>query len=329
LKKLLVAGGRLRPNGYELGDGKYYDKAILMQLDLDSGVYTELLSKEQGNENYPAEHPNLQYTAPCLEGDILWLPTDTEIYKYQLPELKELACFSHPCFQNLHSAHIFNDELVVTSTGLDNVVVMNKESGEIKDIFGTEGKGPWYRFDVNTDYRQVHSTRPHVTHPNYVFKIDDDYWVTRCGFEDAVKINDVSDKIKVGQKDIIAIHDGIGWGDKLVFTRVDGFIVVCDPKTREVLDKHDPFENERNRPLGWCRGLCIEDDIFYIGYSKLRKTKLKSKLKYLTKGNFKFTSGNNSLVVAYDMKNKKVLRIYESEDHVIDAIYGILPYHYE
>lgn len=329
MKKLLVAGARLRPGGYELGDGKYYDKATLMQLDLESGEYSEVLCKTEGGVNYPAEHPNLQYTAPCLEGDFLWLPTDTEVYKYQLPSFEELACFSHPCFQNLHSAHIFGEELVVSSTGLDNIVVMDKHSGAVKDIYGTEGKGPWHRFNDQTDYRQVHSTRPHVTHPNFVFKIDDDYWVTRCGFEDAVKINDVEDKIKVGQKDIIAVHDGITWNGKVVFTRVDGFIVVCDPKTREVLNKIDPFENERNRPLGWCRGLCIEEGIFYIGYSKLRKTKLKSKLKYLTKGNFKFTSGNNSLVVAYDLANQKVLRIYESDDDVIDAIYGILPFNYE
>ncbi len=329
--KLLVAGGRLRPGGFELGDGKYYDKATLMLLDLETGVYEELLSKSEGNEHYPDEHPNLQYTAPCLEGDVLWLPTDTEIYKYQLPDLQLLERFSHPCFQNLHSVHIFGDELVTTSTGLDNVVVLDKHSGEVKEIINTEGEGksPWHRFNEETDYRLVHSTRPHHTHPNYVFKLENDYWVTRCKQEDALNLRDQTQMMDVGQQGRISIHDGIWWNGSLVFTRVDGFVVICDPKTRTVLDKHDPFENERNRPLGWSRGLYIENDIFYIGYSKLRKTKLKSKLKYLTKGNFKFTTGNNSLIVAYDMKNQKVLRIYESEDNMIDAIYGILPYHYE
>lgn len=329
--KLLVAGGRLRPGGFELGDGKYYDKATLMLLDLETGKYEELLSISEGNEHYPDEHPNLQYTAPCLEDDILWLPTDTEIYKYQLPAFELLKVFSHPCFQNLHSVHIFGDELVTTSTGLDNVVVLDKHTGEVKEIINTEGenKSPWHRFDEATDYRLVHSTRPHHTHPNYVFKLENDYWVTRCKQEDALNLRDQSQVMDVGQQGRISIHDGIWWNGKLVFTRVDGFVVICDPETRTVLDKHDPFENERNRPLGWSRGLFIENDIFYIGYSKLRKTKLKSKLKYLTKGNFKFTTGNNSLIVAYDMKNQQVLRIYESEDKVIDAIYGILPYHYE
>ena len=327
-KGLLITGGCLRPDGFELGEGKYYGKAGLLKLDLASGQFNTLLNKMEGGENYPAEHPNQQYTAACLEGDTLWLPTDTEVYQYRLPDLKQLKCFSHPCFHNIHSVHIFNNELVVTSTGIDNIVVLCPESGKIKQIINTEGKDPWHRFDAKTDYRLIHSTRPHDSHPNYVFKLDNKLWVTRCTHDDAVCLDDVTDRIDVAHQDEISVHDGIWWHDKLVFTRVDGYLVIVDPKTRKVIEKHDPFAHERNRPLGWCRGLMVDGNVFYIGYSKLRKTRLMSKLKFISQGNFKYMDGNEALVVAYDISKKKVINTYAIPAGMLDAIYGILPYNF-
>jgi hypothetical protein len=327
-KGLLITGGCLRPDGFELGEGKYYGKAGLLKLDLNSGQFNTLLSKADGGKNYPAEHPNQQFTAACLDGDTLWLPTDTEIYQYQLPDLKQLKCFSHPCFHNIHSVHLFNNELVVTATGIDNIVVLCPETGEIKRIVNTEGKTPWHRFDPQTDYRLIHSTRPHDSHPNYVFKLENKLWVTRCTHDDAVCLDDVTDRIDVAHQDEMSVHDGIWWHDKLVFTRVDGYLVIVDPKTRNVIEKHDPFANERNRPLGWCRGLLVDGDIFYIGYSKLRKTRLMSKLKFISQGNFKYMDGNEALVVAYDMATKKVINTYAIPAGMLDAVYGILPYIY-
>ncbi|GAA0856941.1 hypothetical protein [Aliiglaciecola litoralis] len=329
MAKLLLSGGCLRPNGFELGEGKYYGKASLVQLDLDSGEFVTVLSKEEGGENYPAEHPNLQFTAGCVDGDTLWLPTDTEVHQYSLPELTLKSVYSHPCFHNIHSTHIINDELVASSTGLDNIVVMDKTDGHIKRIINTQGKDPWHRFDPDTDYRLVHSTRPHDSHPNFVFKVDNDLWATRCTQEDAVNLSNVEDKIDISMGGDVSVHDGVCWNDKIVFTRVDGALVFCDPQNRSVIETFDPFGNALNRPMGWCRGLHIDGDMFYIGYSKLRKTNLKSKIKFLTKGNFKYSSGNNSLVVALNIKTRKVEQVYTSPEDTIDAIYGIMPFNYD
>tara|TARA_R110002126_G_scaffold10245_20_gene46506 strand:+ start:2061 stop:3149 length:1089 start_codon:yes stop_codon:yes gene_type:complete len=329
IQKLLVAGGCLRENGFELGEGKYYGKASLLVLDLQTGKFQSRLSKIDGGKHYPSEHPNLQYTAPCLDGDTLWLPTDTEVYQYQLPEFKELKCFSHPCFQNIHSVHLFDNELIVTSTGIDNIVVLCPESGEIKRIINTEGKNPWHRFSSEVDYRLIHSTRPHDAHPNYVFQLNNELWVTRCKQEDAVCLNNLDKRIDISQGECISVHDGLWWGEKLAFTRVDGFLVIYDPISGKVLDKHDPFAKERNRPRGWCRGLHIDGDMFYIGYSKLRKTKLSAKLKFISQGNFKYRNGNEALVVAYNMRTKQVEGSYEFSSASIEAIYGILPYQYD
>lgn len=328
-RRLLISGACLRPNGFELGEGKYYNRATLVSLDLDTGLFEERLSKTEGGKHYPSTHPNLQFTAGCLDGEVLWLPTDTEILQYRLPGFELLKCISHPCFHNIHSVHVVGEQLAVTSTGLDNVVIVDKHTGNIERIINTEGKDPWHRFDAETDYRLQHSTRPHDSHPNYVFELDGKLWVTRCTQEDAVCLEDVTRRIDITYSADIAVHDGLWWGETLVFTRVDGLLVLWDASGQGVIENHDPFENIRNRPLGWCRGLYIEGDLFYIGYSRLRKTKLTSKLKYLTSGNFRYGSGSSSLVVAYNMASKKVERIYESPDGMIDAVYGILPWEYD
>ena len=130
-RKLLITGARERPNGFELGDGKIYDAALLVRLDLDSGETETLIEKTDAGPHYPDAHPNLQFTSGCTQGSSIWLPTDTEIYKVNYPSLSIEKVISHPCFQNIHSAHILEGLLWVTSTGLDMVIAIDPRSGEI------------------------------------------------------------------------------------------------------------------------------------------------------------------------------------------------------
>lgn len=324
--KILISGARERPEGFSLGEGKYYHQAVLLELDIESGTYKSVFEKHDGGKNYPAEHPNIQFTAGCINGSTLWLPTDTEIYELGLPDYKIKQIISHPCFQNIHSVHVFNDELVVTSTGLDNIVFIDRSEGSISRIENAEGLDPWHRFSQETDYRQVHSTRPHDCHPNYVFELGKELWVTRCKQEDAVCLTDTSQSLDITRNDAVSVHDGIPWGNTIVFTRVDGLLVLFNADTGTYIETLDPFNDRANRPLGWCRGLCSTGNILYMGYSKIRKTKLVDKLKFLSRGNYKYSSGNNALIVAYDMEQKKVIDTYETPAGMIDAIYGVMKY---
>ncbi|MBN2732556.1 MAG: hypothetical protein JXR26_09020 [Balneolaceae bacterium] len=325
--KLLVSGGCLR-NADDLEEGKYYGKATLLLLDLSTGEYRELLSKSDGGEHYPPVNPNQQYTAASLDGDVLWLPTDTEIFKYRLPELILEACYSHSCFHNIHSVHAFDDFLIVTSTGLDNVVILDKHTGQITRVLNSEGKDPWHRFSSDVDYRIIYSTRPHDSHPNFVFRLDGKYWVTRCKQEDAICLEDINNRIDISQGANVSVHDGLWWNDKIIFTRVDGFLVFCDPISKKVIETVDIFALKRNRLRGWCRGLWVDGETFYIGFSKLRTTKSTNKLKFLMNSSFINSTNSKASVVAFDMNNKTVNNIYQVPDCMIDSIYGILPYRY-
>ncbi len=322
--RLFVTGGQFRPPGALRMEGRYYQEAQLVALDLASGEFESLVTLSGGGDHYPPEHPNQLFTAPAMEDGVLWLPSETEIFKYRLPTLTLEACYSHTCFNNIHSVAVFGDELAVTSTGLDNVVFLNKHDGRVMRIANAEGKDPWHRFSHDIDYRREYSTRPHDAHPNFVFRLGENYWVTRCTHEDAVNLDDTSQSIDVAQGDDISVHDGLDYGDYIVFTRVDGFLVFCDKTSLQVAKVVDPFQHERNRPIGWCRGLHINGSMCYIGYSRIRKTRMKSKLKYLASGNFEFASGQSALIVAFDLEKLAIERIYRAPEGVVDAIYGIL-----
>ena len=79
MNRILVTGGRERENWFELGDGKAYDAAKVHQVDMVSGSTSEVLCVDKVSENYPRIHPNIQFTAGCIDSRGVWLPTDTEL----------------------------------------------------------------------------------------------------------------------------------------------------------------------------------------------------------------------------------------------------------
>lgn len=327
-KNLLITGGVLRENGYELGEGKYYGCAKLLRLNLETSAVEELLAIDSGNENFPDVHPNLEFTVGDIEGDKLWLTTDTEVRLYQYPSLALLKTYSHPCFHNIHSVAVRGDELYVTSTGLDMVVVLNKHDGAIVRYLNAEGKPTWHRFEAGTDYRKLHSTRPHDSHPNYVFWLDGEPWVTRCTQEDAVMLSDTSKRIDIsGSKKPISVHDGIVKGDRVYFTTVDGSIVVADAKTLHTLETIQLSSIKGYGGLrGWCRGLYIDDQqIFHVGFSRLRKTRRMEKLEWARRLLLQGEMIEECSVLAIDLNRRKILADYRIPANALDAIYTVLP----
>ena len=327
MSNLLITGAVLRPNGFELGEGKYYENAKLLRLNLATGKIDELLSVSEGNDNFPAEYPNLEFTVGVAEEDKLWLTTDTEVRLYQYPEPTLLTTFSHPCFHNVHSVAVYRDRLYVTSTGLDMVVVLDKGTGEIVDQLNTEGKSLWHRFSPDKDYRKLHSTRPHDCHPNHIFWIDDEPWVTRCKQEDAVCLTDLSKRIDISGSDkVISVHDGHVEGDKVYFSSVDGCLIVADKRSFKVLETIELYKYEGFGGIrGWCRGLYIQDNLFYLGFSRLRKTKAKGKLAWLKNMSGVRQPSKFASILAFDMAQRKIVADYPVPAELIDAIYSILP----
>lgn len=326
-KKLLITGGILRPNGFDLGEGKYYGGARLLRLDTATGAIETLLSVDEGNANMPDLHPNLEFTVGAVEGDRLWLAMDTEVRCYAYPSLRLIKTFSHASFHNCHSVAVRGDKLYVTSTGLDMVVVIDKEDGRILEYLNAEGKSIWHRFSPNTDYRKEHSTRPHDCHPNHVFWIDEVPWVTRCTQEDAVNLLDVSQRIDVsGARRSTSVHDGLVRQGKIYFTIVDGCIVIADAKQQAVLDVIDLSVMPGFIGLrGWCRGLHLEGSIAHVGFTRLRQTKRQEKLAWIRRLLDRGKPVEECSVLAIDLARRQILADYRIPLGQLDAIYSILP----
>lgn len=326
-KKLLITGGVLRPNGFELGEGKYYGCARLLRLDTATHAIETLISVDAGNENTPAQHPNLEFTVGAVERDRLWLSMDTEIRRYAYPSLHLEKTYSHPAFHNIHSVAVRGDRLYVTSTGLDMVAVLNKDDGSIIEYINAEGKPTWHRFSADTDYRKVYSTRPHDCHPNYVFWIDGEPWVTRCTQEDAVNLRDVAQRIDVsGKRRSISVHDGVTHDGKIYFTTVDGAVVIADAARRTVEDVVDLSELPGFVGLrGWCRGLYLDGAIAYVGFTRLRQTKRQEKLAWIRHLLDRGRPVEECSVLAVDLGSRKIVADYRIPLGLLDAIYTVLP----
>jgi hypothetical protein len=325
MKKLLVSGARERENWFELGDGKAYDAAKLHDIDLETSARSELLSFETGGEYYPSLDPNLQFTAGCTDGSNLWLPTDTEIRLYEYPSLKLQQSISYPFFQNVHSVTLIGELIAVTSTGLDLVALLNADDGTVVDLVNVEGKPVWHRHSSEIDYRLVHSTRPHQGHPNYVFEIGGDLWVTRCTFDDAVKLYDVSERIDIGRGRDISAHDGVVRDGHVYFTTVDGGISIADPSEKRVVEDIDlKIVESRTTMRGWCRGLMLDEGHAYVGFSRMRKTRNSRKVRWANMlKNARYIE--DASVVCYDLASWKKLEEWRFRPGELDAIYGILP----
>jgi len=326
MKKLLITGGLERPGGFELGDGKCYGEGVLLKLDLETGETEKILSMKEGNEHYPDLHPNLQFTAGFVEPGYIWLPTDTEIRQYKYPDLSLVRTISKPFFQNIHSVTIFDETIYCTSTGLDLVAMLDKQSGETIELVNVEGKDAWNRFSKNIDYRLVHSTRPHHGHPNYIFKYENEVWVTRCTQEDAVVLKNIEKRIDIsGPSKTISVHDGHVVGDHVFFTSVDGKVLIADIKSKKVIKEVDLYKSEKNKKStkGWCRGLLVYNEIIYVAFSKLRNTRNPSKIAWLKE--FVKKDISNASIIAYDRYTFKKLKEYLIPVGSIDAIYSVLP----
>ena len=329
-ERLLITGATSRKNAAKLGDGKLYDCAKLIEYNIKTGQIRTLIKKSEGGDNYPDEDPNLEFTASTLLNDELFLCTDTEVFVYSYPSLTLKNHTSHPHFQNIHHVAPHGDVIAVTSTGIDAVILLDRKTLEYKEMVPVlnikeHPDAPWDRYPKSTDFRKIHSTKPHRAHPNCTFSLNNEIWVTRFNMKNACPIRDVLNKNKKIHLGDVGVHDGHVVGGYIYFTNVKGNILIVNKDTlvTEKIVDLNLIENI-NTPLGWCRGIHIEKNIAYVGFSRLRDTNIKENIAWV-KGKIKGTSRLlNTRIIAYDLENNQKLAEYKMPKGSLDAIYSIM-----
>lgn len=318
-----VVGGLQKENPTVNDEFHGCRKGIVLKVDTETRVAEFCLQYISPPEACPDDDPSIYFTAATVDDGKIYICTKTEILIYNFPSFEPLNYISLPCFNDLHHVRPTRDgNLLVVNTGLDMVQRISLK-GEILDEWDVLGEPLWTRFSKETDYRKVLSTKPHKSHPNYVFSFGEEYWVTRSAQKDAICLQDNSKKIEIG---VEQAHDGKLYGSRVYFTTVDGHLVTADTDTLKIADII-----KLNRPYlnpGWCRGLhVVNENLVVVGFTGLRFTQWDSNLSWL-KGGVKAAKKmvrDPTSIAMFDLKKKKMLWNVRLDIYGIRSIFSIHP----
>ncbi|WP_026377135.1 GNAT family N-acetyltransferase [Aestuariibacter salexigens] len=289
--------------------GPTYDRGIIAQLNFsERGECTYDIKVEySGQGDTLHENTNRVFkSASVTSNNALLVPTETTIKKYDLTNFNLLQSISHPTFNDIHHVIQKGNIIYAVNTGRDEVIKLD-EHGQILDYFPTVS-GLLSR-PRKEDYRLIPSTKPHIAHPNYCFELDNEVWVTRCDFMDAIKLSDPNERIFIGDN---LVHDGVLSQSVLMFTTVNGLIKCYDARTRR-------HTNEVNLAKlsphirGWYRGICaLNKRLVVVGVSALRSSKRV------------MDSAQSSQLLVVDLVDHKIVSRVDLSPIGLDAIFGVI-----
>jgi len=322
--KLYISGGRQRsPIFRKLEEWQSSVQALLIELDSERNESKPRVEYVSSPDVCADHMPAMLFKSASLYGSTLYLCTSTEVMAYRLPDFSLVHYISLPFFNDLH--HVSptgRGTMLVAITGLDMVVELTP-TGEILREWSVLGGDPWLRFSRDVDYRKVASTKPHHSHPNYVFELDDEVWVTRLQQRDAICLSRPGPPIDiaVGQP-----HDGCVYGDRIYFTTVNGHIAIANRKSlkiEEIVDLNS-MSGRTGQALGWCRGILpIDERWVWVGFTRIRPTKFLENVAWIRHAGSE--RHKPSHLAIYDLKSRKCEQEIELEPHGLGVVFSILP----
>jgi hypothetical protein len=280
---LYVLGGRQRADRALLDAGSWYGYGLGVILKITgSGVTTAFTYTSRPGSCGPDDAVLLK--SASVRGDRMYCCTQTEVIVLGLPDFEEIAYISLPIFNDVH--HVVPTEagtLLVAVSGLEMVVEVTQQ-GDVVHEWNVLGEDTWATHARNVDFRQGVDLKPHRAHPNHVFFVNDEPFATRFELRDAVSLLDPERRIAIGGE---RVHDGVVHDGMIYFTTVDATIAIVDSSTLEVVERHElgrtPGRDD-DAVLGWCRSLHIEGEFCWVGFSRIRPTRLRQTVSWVRTG---------------------------------------------
>ncbi len=330
MARLYVLGGRQRKTGLKAPtyqDEWYrYEAALILEVDTETGTACTRVEYETRRERRPGRQRSGNFHSGTLIGNRLYTCTMTEVLIYRVPEFEQIGYISLPCFNDLHHVTPTSDgNLLVVSTGLDMVFKITP-SGETVAEWCVVDEIPWSRFSRSVDYRVQITTKPHRSHPNFAFELDGQVWVTRFEQGDAICLTEHGKRIALN---VWRPHDGLLCGEKLLFTGVEGMVVIVNSRTLSVdqtIDLKEFQENDREILPAWCRGLLpVDVKTMWVGFTRMRQTLLRENVRWVKTILREGTIAKPTHIALYDIVDKRCLKEIDLEPHGMHTVFGIFP----
>lgn len=316
---LYIVGGKQK--GEVLKDWQQYEKGLILKVDTDKGTQETVLEYQSPKEVCADGGTSTHFTAATIKNDKLYVGTQTEVMIYSLPDFQLSGYITLPCFNDIHHVRPReNGNLLVVNTGLDMVLEVTQKGSIIREWGVIDS--PWERFSKEVDYRKVPSTKPHKSHPNYVFTVENDIFATRCHQKDAICLTNPRKVIDVGNA---YIHDGFILDDSIYFTQVNGYIIEIDRNHLQVKRRYNlNAMTDVDKPLGWTRGIHVfSDGKAIVGFSRIRPSKkIREDGKEIRLGGYGVMP---TRLACYDLHSQTFLWDFEVEEFGLNAIFSIHP----
>ncbi|HEY1658748.1 MAG TPA: hypothetical protein VGG14_10410 [Candidatus Sulfotelmatobacter sp.] len=326
MNEIYVIGGELRRSVFrKLAEWQSSKKGVILQINSEKKTSHTCVEYISPAEVCAATLPAVLFKSAFLLENKLFTCTSTEVLVYELPSFRLLHYISLPCFNDLH--HVYptpGGTLLVAVTGLDMVVEVST-TGAVLQQWNVLGEEPWQRFSRDIDYRTIATTKPHHSHPNHIFQLDDEIWVTRFEQRDAVSLTRPGRRIDIS---IQRPHDGHVLGDSIYFTTVDGHIVLANRKTLRVETTFDltKMGGPAGQILGWCRGLLfIAEHLVWVGFTRVRPTRFRENLAWAKNGGSYKQLHRETHLGLYDLQRGACLDEIALEPHGIGVVFSLFP----
>ena|SRR5579863_9580969 len=330
MAKLYVLGGRqrkvgIKPPRYE-NEWYLYDTALILEVDTKTSTARTCVEYQTPRELCPGEQPAGNFKSGALVGNTLYTCTNSEVLIYHLPEFRRIGYISQPTFNDLH--HVtpsLDGNLLVVSTGLDMVFKLTTEGQKLAE-WCVADETPWARFSRSVDYRRVVTTRPHLSHPNFAFELDDELWATRFEQGDAVCLNRSEKRIVLN---LWRPHDGLLHGEQILFTGVEGKVVIVNRRTlciEETIDLRTIQDRGREILPAWCRGvLPVDERRMWVGFTRIRQTLLRENVRWVKNLLQEGTIAKPTHIALFDVVSKECLYELDLEPYGMNTVFGIFP----
>ncbi len=331
MTKLIFTGGRQSKSKLSYFNKEWNNgiSGIILEYDTNTKKIVEKINYKTPEKYRPLKDYSISFKSGSIYKNKLYITTLTEILIFSLPEYNIIDRISLKIFNDLHHVIFHEKNLFIVVTGLDIVVKYSLQKNNIEKIYNCYPEiDTWDRFDKNTDYRKINTTKPHNSHPNHVSIFKNKLFITRYKQQDVI-IYSMEGKILQHIKLNIGIpHDGLLFNNKFIYTTVNGRIIKVNSNDFSDINIFDLNKHEKKgRSLGWCRGYQELNSSNYVGFSRIRPTKFMENIKWL--GN-KITDEVKlkmpTRIIEYNSDFSNINNIIMLEKHKMNWIFSILKY---